>query len=129
MEYIERMQWIEACQMFFDAYAKFQIDGTEAHWYECNYRNIEIAFSRDSDCITVQLYCPEILRRQSGGFGITTEQNEEIISMLYWLIWEAEKLSVYSIETADSEQEYDQLRAILTDRYHQCYYTYCADGF
>ena len=35
MDYIEREQWIEVCQMFFDAYAKFQIDGTEAHWYGC----------------------------------------------------------------------------------------------
>lgn len=127
MEYIERKQWIEACQMFFDAYVKFQMDGTEAHWYECNSRNIEIAFSGDSDCITVQLYCPELLRRLSGCFGMTTERNEEIISMLYWLIWEAERLSIYSIETADSEQEYYQLRAILTDRYRRCYYTYCAD--
>ena len=33
MEYIERMQWIEACQMFFDAYVKFQIDRTEAQAY------------------------------------------------------------------------------------------------
>ena len=49
MEHIERVQWVEDCQMFFDAYVKFRIDGTEAHWYECNGRNIEIAFSGDSD--------------------------------------------------------------------------------
>ena len=30
MEYIERVQWVEACKMFFDAYVKFQIDRTEA---------------------------------------------------------------------------------------------------
>ena len=33
MDYIEREQWIEACQMFFDAYVKFQIDRTEAQAY------------------------------------------------------------------------------------------------
>lgn len=33
MDYIERKQWIEVCQMFFDAYVKFQIDGTEAQAY------------------------------------------------------------------------------------------------
>ena len=33
MDNIEREQWIEVCQMFFDAYAKFQIDGTEAQAY------------------------------------------------------------------------------------------------
>ena len=33
MDNIEREQWIEVCQMFFDVYAKFQIDGTEAQAY------------------------------------------------------------------------------------------------
>ena len=33
MDNIEREQWIEVCQMFFDAYVKFQIDGTEAQAY------------------------------------------------------------------------------------------------
>lgn len=28
MEYIEREQWIEACPMFFDAYVRYQMDGT-----------------------------------------------------------------------------------------------------
>ena len=122
MEYIERVQWVEACQMFFDAYVKFQMDGTKAHWYECNNRNIEIAFSGDSDRVSVQLYCPEILRSLLGDFGITTERNEETISMLHWLIWEAEEPGVYSIETADSEHEYNLLRVILTERYSRCYY-------
>jgi len=61
MDNIEREQWIEVCQMFFDAYAKFQIDGTEAHWYGCNYRNIEIAFI---DCVTSLRYSC-IVRRYS----------------------------------------------------------------
>lgn len=126
MEYIERVQWVEACQMFFDAYVKFCIDGTEAHWYECNGRNIEIAFSGDSDCIMVQLYCPKVLRRLSAYFGRATERNEKLISMLHWLIWEAEEPSIYSIETADSEQEYDLLKDILTYRFSGCYYS-CGD--
>lgn len=126
MEYIEREQWVEACQMFFDAYVKFCIDGTEVHWYECNGRNIEIAFSGDSDCIMVQLYCPEVLRRLSAYFGRATERNEVLISMLHWLIWEAEEPSIYSIETADSEQEYDLLKDILTYRFSGCYYI-CGD--
>lgn len=129
MEHIERVQWAEACQMFYAAYAKFQIDGTDAHWYEYNGRNIEIAFSFESDCIMVQLYCPEVLRRLNGYFDISAEQNVELISMLHWLIWEAEDPSVYSIETADSEQEYNSLRDILTDRYCRCYYTYCAEDY
>ena len=62
MDYIEREQWIEVCQMFFDAYVKFQLDGTEAHWYGCNYRNIEIAFIDCGYFVKVQLYCPEVLR-------------------------------------------------------------------
>ena len=33
MDHIERVHWIEACQMFFDAYVKFQIDRTEAQAY------------------------------------------------------------------------------------------------
>ena len=126
MEYIERVQWVEACQMFFNAYVKFHIDGTEAHWYECNGRNIEIAFSGDSDCIMVQLYCPEVLRRLSAYFGRATERNEELISMLHWLIWEAEEPGIYSIETADSEQEYGLLKDILTYRFSGCYYI-CGD--
>lgn len=129
MEHIERVQWAEACQMFYAAYAKFQIDGTDAHWYECNGRNIEIAFSGNSDSIMVQFYCPEVLRRLSGYFGILVENNVELISMLYWLIWEAEAPSVYSIETADSEQEYELLRATLTDRYRRCYYNYCVEEY
>lgn len=128
MEYIEREQRVEECQMFFDAYVKFCIDGTEAHWYECNGRNIEIAFSEGSDCIMVQLYCPEVLRRLSAYFGRATDRNEVLISMLHWLIWEAKDPSVYSIETADSEQEYDLLKAILTYRYRRCYYI-CANDY
>lgn len=31
MEHIERVQWVEDCRTFFDAYVKFRIDGTEAH--------------------------------------------------------------------------------------------------
>ena len=122
MEYVERVQWVEACQMFFDAYVKFQIDGTEAHWYQCNYRNIEIAFSGDRDSIMVQLYCPEVLKSLSGYFGMSVERNEELISMLHWLIWEAKAPSVYSIDTTDSEQECDLLRDILIAHYQSCYY-------
>ena len=80
------MQWIDACQMFFDAYVKFQIDGREVHWYECNGRNIEIAFSECGDWISVKLYCPEILKSLGDYFGMSTERNEELISMLCWLI-------------------------------------------
>lgn len=122
MEYFERMQWIDACQMFFDAYVKFQIDGTEVHWYECNGRNIEIAFSECGDWISVKLYCPEILKSLGDYFGMSTERNEELISMLCWLIWEAEFPYVYNITTTDSEQEYDLLRDILIEHYKSCYY-------
>ena len=122
MDRIERTQRAESYRMFFDAYAKFRTDGTEAHWYECNGRNIEIAFSERGDWIWVELYCPEILRSLSDCFGMAAERNEKIISMLHWLIWEAEEPGVYSIETADSDQEYDQLRVILTDHYRRCYY-------
>ena len=106
MEYIERAQWIEVCQMFFDAYVKFQIDGTEAHWYECNYRNIEIAFIDCGYFVKVQLYCPEVLRSLNGYYGRSAKNTEEIIRMLYWLAWEAEKRNSYVIKTADPEEEY-----------------------
>ena len=33
MDHILRVQWIEACRMFFDAYVKFQIGRTEAQAY------------------------------------------------------------------------------------------------
>ncbi|SFX41526.1 hypothetical protein [Ruminococcus sp. XPD3002] len=124
MEYIERMQWIEACQMFFDAYAKFQIDGTEAHWYECNYRNIEIAFIDCGFFVKVQLYCPEVLRSLNGYYGRLAKNTEEIIRMLYWLAWEADKSNSYVIKTADPEEEYQQLRRILTEKYRLCYDAY-----
>lgn len=124
MEYIERMQWIEACQMFFDAYAKFQIDGTEAHWYECNYRNIEIAFIDCGFFVKVQLYCPEVLRSLNGYYGRLAKNTEEIIRMLYWLAWEAEKRNPYIIKTVNPEEEYQQLRRILTEKYRLCYDAY-----
>lgn len=124
MEYIERMQWIEACQMFFDAYAKFQIDGTEAHWYECNYRNIEIACIDCGFFVKVQLYCPEVLRSLNGYYGRLAKNTEEIIRMLYWLAWEADKSNSYVIKTADPEEEYQQLRRILTEKYRLCYDAY-----
>lgn len=79
MDYIEREQWIEVCQMFFDAYAKFQIDGTEAHWYGCNYRNIEIAFIDCGYFVKVQLYCPEVLRSLNGYYGKLTKNTEGIV--------------------------------------------------
>ncbi len=75
MEYIERVQWIETCQVFFDAYVKFQIEGTEAHWYECNYRNIEIAFIDCSYFVKVQLYCPEVLRSLNGYYGRSAKKH------------------------------------------------------
>lgn len=124
MEYIERMQWIEACQMFFDAYAKFQIDGTEAHWYECNYRSIEIAFIDCGFFVKVQLYCPEVLRSLNGYYGRSAKNTEEIIRMLYWLAWEAEKRNPYIIKTVNPEEEYQQLRRILTEKYRLCYDAY-----
>lgn len=121
MEYIEREQWIEACQMFFDAYVKFCIDGTEAHWYECNGRNIEIAFSDCGYFLKVQLYCPETLRNLNGYYGKSEKNTEEIIRMLWWLAWEAEKKHTYIIKTAKSEEEYQQLRKILVKNYRLCY--------
>ena len=101
MDYIEREQWIEVCQMFFDAYVKFQIDGTEAHWYGCNYRNIEIAFIDCGYFVKVQLYCPEVLRILNGDYGRSAKNTEEIIRMLYWLAWEAEKRNSYIIKTVN----------------------------
>ena len=124
MDYIEREQWIEVCQMFFDAYVKFQIDGTEAHWYECNYRNIEIAFIDCGFFVKVQLYCPEVLRSLNGYYGRLAKNTEEIIRMLYWLAWEADKSNSYVIKTADPEEEYQQLRRILTEKYRLCYDAY-----
>lgn len=110
--------------MFFDAYAKFQIDGTEAHWYECNYRNIEIAFIDCGFFVKVQLYCPEVLRSLNGYYGRLAKNTEEIIRMLYWLAWEADKSNSYVIKTADPEEEYQQLRRILTEKYRLCYDAY-----
>ena len=121
MEYIERMQWIEVCQMFFDSYAKFQIDGTEAHWYECNYRNIEIAFIDCGFFVKVQLYCPEVLRSLNGYYGRSAKNTEEIIRMLYWLAWEADKSNSYVIKATGPEEEYQQLRKILVENYRSCY--------
>lgn len=129
MEYIEREQWIEVCQMFFDAYVKFQIDGTEAHWYECNYRNIEIAFIDCGFFVKVQLYCPEVLRSLNGDYGWSAKNTEEIIRMLYWLAWEAEKRNSYIIKIAGPEEEYQQLRRILTEKYRLCYDAYWEEDY
>ena len=129
MDYIEREQWIEACQMFFDAYVKFQIDGTEAHWYGCNYRNIEIAFIDCGYFVKVQLYCPEVLRSLNGDYGRSAKNTEEIIRMLYWLAWEAEKKQTYVIEAASPEEEYQQLRKMLTDHYRLCYDAYWENDY
>ncbi len=41
--------------------------------------------------------------------------------MLYWLAWEAEKRNSYVIKTVDPEEEYQQLRKILTEKYRLCY--------
>lgn len=127
MDYIERKQWIEACQMFFDAYVKYQMDGTEAHWYESNDRSIEIAFFDNGGDLMVKLFCPEVMRTLTGYSDGSAYKTEKIITMLRWLVWEAAFPDVYDITTADSEQEYDLLRAILIDRYRRCYYTYCAN--
>ena len=127
MDDIEREQWIEVCQMFFDAYVKFQIDGTEAHWYESNDRSIEIAFFDNGGDLMVKLFCPEVMRTLTGYSDGSADKTEKIITMLRWLVWEAAFPNVYDITTADSEQEYDLLRAILIDRYRRCYYTYCAN--
>ena len=124
MEYIEKAQWIKTCQMFFDAYVKYLIDGTESHWYECNYRNIEIAFIDCGYFVKVQLYCPEVLRSLNGYYGKLAKNTEGIIRMLYWLAWEAEKRNSYVIKTADPEEEYQQLRRILTEKYRLCYDAY-----
>lgn len=129
MEYIEREQWVEACQMFFDAYVKFYIDGTEAHWYVCNYRNIEIAFSDCGYFLKVQMYCPETLRSLNGYYGKSERNTGEIIRMLYWLAWEAEKKHTYIIKTANSEEEYQQLRKILVDNYRLCYDAYWENDY
>lgn len=129
MDYIEREQWIEVCQMFFDAYVKFQIDGTEAHWYGCNYRNIEIAFIDCGYFVKVQLYCPEVLRILNGDYGRSAKNTEEIIRMLYWLAWEAEKRNSYVIKTVDPEEEYQQLRKILTEKYRLCYDAYWEEDY
>ena len=56
MDNIEREQWIEVCQMFFDAYVKYQMDGTEAHWYESNDRSIEISFFDNGGDLMVKLF-------------------------------------------------------------------------
>lgn len=127
MDYIEREQWIEACQMFFDAYVKYQMDGTEAHWYESNDRSIEIAFFDNGGDLMVKLFCPEVMRTLTGYSDGAADKTEKIITMLRWLVWEAAFPDVYDITTADSEQEYDLLRSILIDRYRRCYYTYCAN--
>lgn len=116
MEYIERMQWIEACQMFFDAYVKYQMDDTEAHWYESNDRSIEIAFFDNGGDLMVKLFCPEVMSGYSDG---SADKNGKIITMLLWLVWEAAFPDVYDITTADSEKEYEQLRTILADRYRR----------
>lgn len=121
MDFVEREQWIEVCQMFFDAYVKFQIDGTEAHWYECNYRNIEIAFIDCGYFVKVQLYCPEALRILNGFYGRSEKDTEEIIRKLYWLAWKAYKSNSYVIKATGPEEEYQQLRKILVENYRSCY--------
>jgi hypothetical protein len=129
MEYIERMQWIEACQMFFDAYVKYQMDCTEAHWYESNDRSIEISFFDNGGDLMVKLFCPEVMRTLTGYLDGSADKTEKIITMLRWLVWEAAFPDVYDITTADSEKEYKQIRTILTARYSRCYYTYCAEDY
>ncbi len=121
MEYIEKTQWIKTCQMFFDAYVKYLIDGTESHWYECNYRNIEIAFIDCGYFVKVQLYCPEALRSLNGFYGRSEKDTEEIIRKLYWLAWEADKSNSYVIKATGPEEEYQQLRKILVENYRSCY--------
>jgi len=129
MEYIERVQWVEACQMFFDAYVKYQMDGTEAHWYESNDRSIEISFFDNGGDLMVKLFCPEVMRTLTGYSDGSADKTEKIITMLRWLVWEAAFPDVYDITTADSEKEYKQIRTILTTRYSRCYYTYCAEDY
>lgn len=129
MDYIANLQKLDLCQAFFDAYVAFCVDGTEAHWFVCNDRNIEISFSDSIGCLSVRLYCPEILRKLSSRFDKSAVQTDKIITKIHWLAWEAEPPSVYRIDTADSDKEYDQIKLILIDRYRRCYYTYCSGDY
>jgi hypothetical protein len=49
--------------------------------------------------------------------------------MLYWLAWEAEKRNSYIIKIAGPEEEYQQLRRILTEKYRLCYDAYCEEDY
>ncbi|MCQ2469657.1 MAG: hypothetical protein MJ100_07605 [Ruminococcus sp.] len=88
MEYIERMQWIEACQMFFDAYVKYQMDDTEAHWYESNDRSIEIAFFDNGGDLMVKLFCPEVMRTLTGYSDGSADKTGKIIREIQRMAWE-----------------------------------------
>jgi len=129
MEYFERAQWIETCKMFFDAYVDFYINGTEAHWYKCNNRNVEIAFLDCGYFVKVQLFCPEALRSLNGYYGKSEKNTEEIIRMLYWLVWEAEKKHIYVIKEESPEEEYQQLGKILAENYRLCYDAYWEEEY
>lgn len=120
MDY-SRKKYLEICQEFFEAYVKFRIEGVEAHWLKRNDRNIEIAFFDQGDFLKVNLYCPEIFKSLNGYYNHSAQNTEEIIRMILWLAFDAEKLYTYEIEENDYEKEYSKIKEILIERYCLCY--------
>lgn len=120
MDY-SRKKYLEICQEFFEAYIKFRLEGTEEHWIKHNNRNIQINFFDHGDHVLVELRCSEILRSLSGLYDGSAQKTQELLRMILWLALDVEDLDVYEIKTSDPEEEYNELRDILVEKYRMCY--------
>lgn len=121
MDYYIRPAWVEVCQKFFEAYVEFRVENTEKNRIEHNCRQIEIAFF-DCDClISVEMYCPNIMRSVSGCYDGSAQNTEKLIRMILWLALDVEELEIFNIEAIESKEEYSELWDILVEKYCRCY--------
>ncbi|HPY84114.1 MAG TPA: hypothetical protein PLS20_03620 [Ruminococcus flavefaciens] len=121
MEYYSRPAWVDVSQKFFEAYIKFRLEGIQKHLIEHNNRNIEISFFDHVDFVSVELYCPEIIRSLSGCYDGSSQNTEELIRMILWLTLDVEELEEYKIQVTNSEEAFVELKDILVEKYGYCY--------
>ena len=121
MDYYSRPAWVDVSQKFFEAYVKFRLEGTEKHLIEHNNRNIEISFFDHVDFVSVEFNCSEIIRSLSGCYDGSSQNTEELISMILWLALDSEKLEEYKIQATNSEEAFVKLKDILVEKYRYCY--------
>lgn len=121
MEYYSRPAWVDVSQKFFEAYIKFRLEGIQKHLIEHNNRNIEISFFDHVGFVSVELYCPEIIRSLSGCYDGSSQNTEELIRMILWLTLDVEELEEYKIQVTNSKEAFVELKDILVEKYGYCY--------